>query len=269
MASTDASTSTVLLSQPLPGVAVMTLNRPEVRNPLDIDSVLAAHGILDALESAPEPLRVFVVTGAAPAFSAGGDLTKYLDLYRARDDFEHFLGELGRLLERLEQGPYVSMAMINGVCAAGGLELVLACDFAIAAESAMIGDLHIKYAQLPGAGGSQRLVRAVGVSRAKDILLSGRLMSSTEAAAIGLISRAVPDDSLDFETLRLAEQLTTRSPECIARMKRLVTIAAEEPLSRGLQLEREVVADYATTSPDALEGLLAFAENRLPVFEDR
>jgi enoyl-CoA hydratase len=258
----------VLLTRPLPGVAVITLNRPEVRNPLDIETVQEAHRLLDGLETGPDPFRVCIFTGAPPAFSAGGDLKKYLDLYQSKDAFEHFLAELGRLLERLEQGSFVSIAMINGVCVAGGLELLLACDLALAAESATIGDLHINYAQLPGAGGSQRLVRAVGTMRARDLLLTGRLLSSSEACEIGLVSRVVPDETLLDETLVIAGELAARSPECIARMKQLVEIAVSEPLPRGLALERAVVAEYATTSADAREGLIAFDERRAPVFED-
>jgi enoyl-CoA hydratase/carnithine racemase len=260
------STPAVLLSAPLPGVALITLNRPDVRNPLDIESVLEAHRILDSFEAGAKPLRVCIFTGAPPAFSAGGDLTKYLDLYRSKEAFGHFLAELGRLLERLEQGSFVSIAMINGVCVAGGLELVLACDLAVAAESSTIGDLHINYAQLPGAGGSQRLVRAVGTIRARDLLLTGQLLSASEARAIGLVSRVVADEMLLDETLAIAGEIAGRSPECIARMKELVEIAVSEPLPRGLALERALVAEYATTSADAREGLIAFAERRAPVF---
>jgi enoyl-CoA hydratase/carnithine racemase len=262
----DASTQTVLLEQPARGVALITLNRPEVRNPLDFETVVAVHELLDLLERASEPLRICIFTGAPPAFSAGGDLKKYLDLYQSREEFDRFLGELGRFLERLEQGPYATIAMINGACVAGGLELVLACDFSIAAESAMIGDLHINYGQLPGAGGSQRLVRAVGATRAKDLLLSGRLISAAEAQAIGLVSRVVPNGMLMLETLRLATELASRSAECVGRMKQLIGIAAAQPISEGLRMEREIAAEYATKSPDAREGLLAFSENRLPVF---
>lgn len=265
-ATQDREQPIVLLEEPSPGIALITLNRPSERNPLDMETVVMVHGLLDALEAAPSPLRVCILTGAPPAFSSGGDLKKYLDLYQSPSEFQRFLVEIGQLFGRLEQAPYASIAMINGVCAAGGLELVLSCDFAIAAESAMIGDLHINYGQLPGAGGSQRLVRAVGTTRAKDILLSGRFLTATEAHAIGLVSRVVNDESVFAETLQLAKTLTTRSPLCLARMKQLISVASTTPLSEGLLHERDLVLEYATNSVDAREGLLAFAEDRVPVF---
>jgi len=250
-------------------VVVACLNRPESRNPIDVETVAALHALLDRLEQRPEQPRALVVTGAPPAFSAGGDLKKYRDLYRSPAAFGEFLEELGRLLARFEAAQYATIAMVNGACAAGGLELALGCDVVVAAESAPIGDAHVNFGQLPGGGGSQRLVRAVGLMRARGILLSGRMYSAREALDLGMVSRVAPDEQLREATLELAGELARVSPLTMRRMKELVAVAMNAPLDRGLEEERTVVAEYATRSHDAREGLEAFAERRSPRFEGR
>lgn len=251
----------VLVEELAPGVLLLTLNRPDSLNPLDVDTVAELHRALDDLESRPG-FRVCVLTGAPPAFSAGGDLKKYLDLYESRDDFAAFLRELGRLLRRLESGSFASIAMVNGICAAGGLELALSCDLIIAAESARLGDLHINYAQLPGAGGSQRLVRAVGTVRAKSLLLTGSLHSASEALAMGLVSAVVPTEELKAVVTEQAKQLAKTSGAAVEHMKQLVNIAVNSALEDGLEAEQALVLDYATTNGDARDGLVAFLERR-------
>ena len=242
---------------------VLTLNRPDQRNPVDHPTV---RRLLDLLGNADmdQDITGVVLTGAGSAFSSGGDLRGYLSLYRDEAEFRAFLRDFGAVNTLLERGRFVSIAVINGACVAGGLELLLACDLSIAADDAQIGDGHARSGQLPGAGGSQRLWRAIGTVRARELLLTGRLMSGAEAAAIGLVSYAVPAADLEERAMALAAEVIAHSPIVIAKMKLLQAIAVGHPLDEGLTLERELVTEYATKSHDALEGLHSFLERRPP-----
>ena len=163
---------------------VLTLQRPDERNPLDHSTVARLRALLDHADADPA-IRVVIVTGAGPAFSAGGDLRAYIDLYRNPTVFRAFLDEFRAMNARLEHGRFVSIAMVNGACVAGGLELALACDLITIADDARIGDGHIRTGQIDGAGGSQRLVRALGLQRAKQLLLTGHLWSGPQAVTPG------------------------------------------------------------------------------------
>ena len=208
--------------------------------------------------------RAIVITGAGPAFSAGGDLQGYQTLYRQPEEFSRFLETFHQVCDLLERSPAVTVAMVNGACVAGGLELALACDLITMAEDAMIGDGHLRFGQLPGAGGSQRLVRAIGWQRARHWLLTARLFDAPTALAAGLVVGTFPAEDLRAETLALLAPVLGQSPLAVAKMKELIRLADEAPLSEGLRQEMRIVADYAVTSHDATEGLKAFAERRDP-----
>jgi enoyl-CoA hydratase/carnithine racemase len=256
-------TDELILVERLDHLLVLTLNRPEQRNPVDYPTV---RRLLDLLRNADadQDVKGVVLTGAGPAFSSGGDLRGYLTLYRDEAEFRTFLREFTAVNSLLERGRFVSIAMVNGACVAGGLELLLSCDLSVAADDAKIGDGHARSGQLPGAGGSQRLWRAIGTVRARELLLTGRLITGAEAAAIGLVSYAVPAAELLERTLAVAQEVTAHSPIVIAKMKQLQSIAVAHAVEEGLSLEREVVIEYATRSHDALEGLHSFLEQRPP-----
>jgi enoyl-CoA hydratase/carnithine racemase len=243
------------------GIVILTLNRPEDRNPLDSATLEMLRDLLVEL-SLDATTRAIVITGAGPAFSAGGDLKGYQTLYRAPEDFARFLDTFGQVCDLLERSPAVTVAMVNGACVACGLELVLACDLVTMAESAQIGDGHLRFGQLPGAGGSQRLVRAIGWQRARHWLLTARLFDAPAALAAGLVMATFPAEELQGETLALLTPILSQSPLAVAKMKELIRLADEVPLSEGLLEEKRIVFDYATTSHDATEGLMAFAERR-------
>jgi enoyl-CoA hydratase len=246
------------------GIArVLTLSRPDDRNPLDGATVAELRARAEAADR-DDAVRVLVVTGAGTAFSAGGDLRAYLDVYRDAERFRTFLDDFRVLNARLEHGRFVSIAMVNGACVAGGLELALACDLITIADDARIGDGHLGTGQIDGAGGSQRLVRALGAQRAKQLLLTGKLWSGTEAAAAGLALFSAPADDLRGRTLDLAAELATYSPLAVKHMKTLVSYSAHMEFEDALSAEQELVVGYATKSHDAVEGLLAFLERRPP-----
>lgn len=247
------------------GIATLILNRPDLMNPLDRATATELLDSFRAIE-ADSSTRVVIITGIGKAFSAGGDLKGYLSLYRAPDSFRAFLEDLHTLLTGLEKSDRIVIAAVNGWCLAGGLELMLACDLAVAGDQARIGDAHLNYGQLPGAGGSQRLPRAIGIPRAKDLMLTGRWVDATEALSLGLVSRVFPQDRLMQETRKLAATMIEHSPTGVKGAKHLVAEGIEMPLDEALRFEINFVHHYATNCPDAYEGLLAFQEKRKPRF---
>ncbi|MGC9671397.1 enoyl-CoA hydratase-related protein [Planosporangium sp. 12N6] len=245
---------------------LIRINRPDLRNPLDHDTVRALLVHLDEAEADPL-LRGFIVTGVGKAFSAGGDLRKYLDLYKNPARFSAFLEDFKKLCERLERGPLVTCAMVNGACVAGGLELALACDFITISQTARIGDGHLGSGQLPGAGGSQRLGRAIGWQKAKEWMLTGRLYTPAEAEAVGLTTLVSAPGELEAATISLVAAAGQHSPHAYRTMKQLIDVGRQNGLDDGLQKELATVHTYATTSHDALEGIQAFLEKRPPEYQ--
>ena len=171
-------------------LGVVTMNRPDEMNPIDWDTGLALGQAFDELAS-DERIRVVAVTGAGRAFSAGGDMKKYQLLQRDRRDFPRFLADLHEVFSRISGYPQPFVALVNGVAVAGGLELLLSCDLAIAAASARIGDAHQAFGQMGGGGVLTLLPRTVGPARARELIFSGRMLSPDEAADWGLVSSVV------------------------------------------------------------------------------
>jgi enoyl-CoA hydratase len=244
----------------------ITLNRPDKLNPLDWGTLKDLRRVL-AEANADASILAVIITGAGRAFSAGGDLAGYVSIYADPVAFRGFLDEFAAVNELVETSEKIVIAAVNGHCVAGGLELMLACDVVFAAETARIGDGHVNFAQIPGAGGSQRLARAIGRTRALAMMLSGRLVDGREAERIGLVTETVPADRLLERAEAFAAELATRSPTVLANMKRLVREAGRLPLAEGLKFEMDLVHAYATGHPDATEGLHAFAEKRRPTFQ--
>jgi enoyl-CoA hydratase/carnithine racemase len=257
------------LETPYGSIGLLTLNRGAERNPINAATLAALEVELLAMSEGDAPVRAVIITGSGPAFSSGGDLKKYQDLFGNPDAFLAFLQHFRRVCELLERMRPVTVAMVNGACVAGGLELALACDLIVVAESARMGDGHLRFAQLPGAGSSQRLLSATGSQRGKFWLLSGRLFSAAEAVAAGVALEAVPDEELLGRTLEILADITVHSPLAVEQMKLLIRAASTETLDDGLDVEIEAAVRYATQSRDAMEGLMAFAERRTPRYEGR
>lgn len=246
-------------------IARVTLARADKLNPLDWSTVKELKQAVAEIEGHDE-VRCVILTGEGRSFSAGGDLDGYLRLYRAPDRFQAFLDDFYAMLVGIEQARAVWIAAVNGVTVAGGIELLLACDMAIAAASARIGDGHLNFGQLPGAGGSQRLPRAIGLLRAKHLMLTGDLLDAETAERWGLVTRVVADAELIATADAIAAGLLAKSGVGLAGAKRLANLTLELPYDEGLKAEIAFVHHYATTEPDAMEGLVAFKEKRAPRF---
>jgi enoyl-CoA hydratase/carnithine racemase len=247
------------------GVARLTLARADKLNPLDWATVQELKAAVTEIDTRPDVFAV-VVTGRGRSFSAGGDLDGYLTLYRKADQFAAFLDDFFVMLTAMEASPKIYIAAVNGVCVAGGIELLLACDLSIAADTAKIGDGHLNFGQLPGAGSSQRLPRAIGLLRAKHLMLTGDLLSAEESRQIGLINEVVPAADLDAAVNRLLDKLRVKSRAGLRGAKHLANVTLSMDLETGLKHEIEFVHRYATTEPDAIEGLKAFRDKRKPAF---
>lgn len=243
----------------------LTLSRADKLNPLDWSTVRAMRDVLAAIADMGDVFAV-TITGAGRSFSAGGDLDGYIDLYRQPDLFSQFLADFYDVLDLIETSDKVFVALVNGACVAGGLELLLACDLVIAGSSARIGDGHLNFGQLPGAGGSQRLPRAIGLTRAKYLMLTGKLLTAEEAREIGLVNEVVPDAELLAAGDRLVASMAEKSRAGLAGAKHLANKTLTSDLASGLAYEIEFVHRYATSHPDATEGLLAFKEKRRPSY---
>jgi enoyl-CoA hydratase len=249
-------------------LARLTLSRADKLNPLDWATVRELKDAVAEIESRREVFAA-VVTGRGRSFSAGGDLEGYLTLYRKPDQFAAFLDDFYKMLTAIEASAKIYVAAVNGVCVAGGIELLLACDLAIAADTARIGDGHLNFGQLPGAGSSQRLPRAVGLLRAKHLMLTGDLLSAEDARQIGLVNEVAPAAELGAAVDRLIDKLRTKSRPGLSGAKHLANATLSMDLDTGLRHEIAFVHRYATTEPDAIEGLVAFKEKRKPAFARR
>lgn len=249
---------------------LLRLNRPDELNPVDDDVLDRLDEHLDAIDD-DRSVRTVLVSGAGRAFSAGGDLKKYIELQRDPVAFPRFVDHLHRTFGRLRELRIPAVALVNGVTAAGGLELVLNCDFAIVAESATIGDGHLNFGQMGGGGVLTLLPRAVGRAKAVELVLSGRFLAATEAVEWGLASRCVPDAELLEAGLGFAREVAVKSPLAVANAKQVMhdVWADNASVDAGLRFELERDVTYCLTSHDAPEGLRAFAEKRTPRFEGR
>jgi enoyl-CoA hydratase/carnithine racemase len=251
----------------IPVLVVLTLERPEAMNPVDHDAVRALRAAIADHDADPD-VRAIAINGAGRAFSAGGDMKSYRTLQHDPVGFPAFLTDLHALLGEIGACRTPVIALVNGVAVAGGIELLLGCDFAIAAESARIGDAHLPYGQMGGGGSLTLLPRVVGPTRARELVFTGRLLDAAEARDWGLVSRVVPDAGLRDAGIDVARGLASRSPLAVGNAKQVLNSALWDgaAVSSALRVERETASRYGLTSSDAHEGLAAFAEKRAPRF---
>jgi enoyl-CoA hydratase/carnithine racemase len=244
-----------------PGVRQIRLNRPERLNALGVEMVEALRRAVEAEDSA----RVLLIRGTGRGFCAGADLKERAGMDQAARLAHN--RAINAAVDAVAAAPMPTIAVINGLALGGGCELAIACDLRFAASSATIGLTEARIGAIPGAGGTQRLPRLIGVARALEMMLSGEPVNAARAETIGLVQAAVPDDDLDAHVLRYATLLASRSPRTARMVKRLVAQGMEMPLADGLAGERAALLDVFD-SADYAEGLTAFAERRAPVFSD-
>jgi cyclohex-1-ene-1-carboxyl-CoA hydratase len=254
----------VILTRTEGRVGIITLNRPQQLNALN-DALMDALGSALLAFDADPAIGAIVITGSDKAFAAGADIAAmadwtYMDVYQG-----NFITRNWETIRRVRK-PVI--AAVAGFAMGGGCELALACDIIVAAESAQFALPEIKLAVLPGAGGTQRLPRAIGKAKAMDMCLSARTLSADEADRYGLVSRVVANDQLMTETLALAQRVAGYSLPALMAIKESVNRAWESSLTEGILFERrEIHARFA--SADAHEGMHAFLEKRQPAFSHR
>ncbi len=253
----------VVLVEREDAVGVVLMNRPEALNALSAELMDAVVAALQELDD-DVAVRCIVIGGNERAFAAGADIGQLaaatpIELYENR--------RVARFdAIRALRTPLV--AAVSGYCLGGGCELAMACDLIVASETAQFGQPEINLGVLPGAGGTQRLTRAVGKSLAMDVILTGRFLSAQEALQAGLVARVVAREAWLDEAKRVAREIASKSPVSVRLAKEAVDQAFESPLASGIEFERRAFY-LARASEDATEGLTAFVEKRKPDFKGR
>jgi enoyl-CoA hydratase len=245
-------------------VGLITLNRPQALNALN-DALMNELGEALADLDADEGIGAIVVAGGAKAFAAGADIGAmkdwgYMDVYKSE--------YITRNWERMRSVRKPVIAAVAGYALGGGCELAMMCDILIAADTAKFGQPEIKLGVMPGAGGTQRLPRAVGKAKAMDLILTARMMDAQEAERAGLVSRVVPAEKLLDEALAVAAQIAEFSLPAVMMAKEAINRAYEAPLAEGVLFERRLFHALFATE-DQKEGMAAFVEKRKPKFKHR
>jgi len=255
--------SLVVTEHPGPGVTLLRLNRPNARNALNLALRRELAGIFTRLADEPET-RCVVITGNEHAFAAGADVKEMADA----GAIEFLQRGVHRLLKPIADFPKPLIAAVSGYALGGGCELAMHADIIVAGEGATFGLPEVKLGVMPGGGGTQRLVRAVGKFKALRLLLTGELLPAREAYAMNLVSEIVPDDAVLSRALSLAGQIASLAPLAVAQIKEAVLGGQDASLDTALALERKGL-QILFASSDQKEGMRAFLEKRSPRFEGR
>ncbi|HEY4279132.1 MAG TPA: enoyl-CoA hydratase/isomerase family protein [Conexibacter sp.] len=245
----------------------LILNRPEKRNAMHGELVLAIGAALREAAAA-ETVRVVVVRGAGPMFSSGMDFAALAAVAQAPAQLRTFRRECIEAWNVAEEMTKPVIVQIHGGCIGGAVELAIAADFRVIASDALIGMPETRVGLIPDVGGSSRLPALVGLGRAKELIMTGKLISAEEAERIGLVTRVAPSEELDAATKQLVDELLSCAPIAVGLAKRVLDGAAKPALA--LTLEQEVAAQQlCAQSEDFAEGAKALAEKRLPRFTGR
>jgi len=244
-------------------VGIVTLNRPQALNALNATLMAELNQALEAYD-ADRGIGCIVITGSERAFAAGADIKEMSSLTYPDTYLDDFITSWDRVAARRK--PII--AAVAGFALGGGCELAMMCDIIIAADTAKFGQPEIKLGVIPGAGGTQRLTRAIGKAKAMDLCLTGRMMDAAEAERAGLVSRIVPAATLLPEAMKAAETIASMSLPSVMTAKESVNRAYETTLSEGLRFERRVFHALFATE-DQKEGMAAFVGKRAPEFKQR
>jgi len=247
-------------------LAFVTLNRPGAMNAFNYDMLVELGQITESIRINPD-IRVIIFTGSGDrAFSVGADLKErktLTDLQVKRN-----LYKIGEVFSAIENLPQPTIAMMNGFAFGGGMELALACDFRIAADTALMGLTETGLAIIPGAGGTQRLPRLIGEAKALELILTARRMSAAEAYSYGVLTKISTPENLVQETADFADSILANGPIALQQAKFAIKHGMNVDLQTGLAIERKA---YELTIPteDRIEALNAFSEKRKPVFKGK
>jgi len=247
-------------------LAFVTLNRPGAMNAFNYDMLVELGQITESIRINPD-IRVIIFTGSGDrAFSVGADLKErktLTDLQVKRN-----LYKIGEVFSAIENLPQPTIAMMNGFAFGGGMELALACDFRIAADTALMGLTETGLAIIPGAGGTQRLPRLIGEAKALELILTARRMSAAEALSYGVLTKVATPENLVQETANFADSILANGPIALQQAKFAIKHGMNVDMQTGLAIERKA---YELTIPteDRIEALNAFSEKRKPVFKGK
>ncbi len=252
-----------IISETRGNIGVITLNRPEARNALNPALIDELNHALNSFE-ADLSIGCIVLTGSEKAFAAGADIKDM----KSKTYMDAYMGDFIKKWERIVEARKPVVAAVAGYALGGGCELAMMCDFIIAADTAMFGQPEIKLGVMPGAGGTQRLTRFVGKSKAMEMCLTGRLMDAEEAERAGLVSRIVPAADLIEDAVKTAQTIAEMSMPIAMMTKETVNRAYETTLAEGIRFERRVFHSMFATE-DQSEGMRAFVEKRKAEFKNR
>jgi enoyl-CoA hydratase len=244
-------------------VGIIRLNRPEQLNALNTALKAELARAIDAFD-ADDAIGCLLITGGDKAFAAGADIKEMAD----KTFIEAFLGNFAGTWDRASRARKPIVAAVAGFALGGGCELAMQCDVVIAADNAKFGQPEIKLGIIPGIGGTQRLTRAVGKSKAMEMILTGRMMDAAEAEKAGLVARVVPAASLMAEAMKVAETIANMSLPSVLAAKEAVNRAFEGALAEGVIFERRIFHSLFATE-DQKEGMKAFVEKRKPAWKNK
>jgi enoyl-CoA hydratase len=244
-------------------VALVTLNRPQALNALNATVFRELNQAFDGFDADPN-VGCIVITGSDKAFAAGADIREM----QAKTYPDTFVEDMFAQWDRIGARRKPMVAAVAGFALGGGCELAMMCDIVLAADNARFGQPEIKLGVMPGAGGTQRLTRAVGKAKAMELCLTGRMMDAAEAERAGLVSRIVPLADLLPEAMKVAETIASMSLPAVMMTKESVNRAFETTLREGVLFERRLMLAMFATA-DQKEGMAAFVEKRPPRFENR
>lgn len=246
-------------------VAIITINRPDKRNALNIKTREEGAALLDELRN-DDSVGVVVITGAGDkAFVAGADIAEFAGRTAS---MQRDVMTSRSLFTAIDTFPKPIIAMINGYCLGGGCELAMACDLRIASETASFGQPEINLGIIPGGGGTQRLTRLVGEGKAMELILTGEIIDARTAFSLGLVNHVVPLDQLESKTIELASRIAEKGPVAVRLAKEAVKLASRSNLDEGLRREVDLFALCFSTE-DKDEGVKAFLEKRKPAFKGK
>ena len=248
------------------GIGIVTINRPAALNALSTEVYSELHELFQEIED-DQDVRVVIITGSGEkAFVAGADIAdmKPRDTVQVRS----FAATGRSAADRIYSLSKPVIAAVNGYALGGGLELAMCCDLVIAAENARFGQPEINLAIIPGGGGTQRLPRLVGMTRAKELIYTGDMIDANTALAWGLVNKVVPAENLMAEARELARKLLSKSSIALARAKKAITTGVNMDLASGIDLEEQCFALCFGTE-DQKEGMGAFLEKRKPQFKGK